>query len=119
MDRIEDNVPLSAYGLDSLTSVRLSGILKAHFGIEATQMQLLSQTMTVTRLHQIQEEQRAAAALAAAVSTTADGHAETKPTNVHEADLDKTVVRLNAATEGTPLFLMQGAGGGIVVLVKA
>ncbi|KAI3601476.1 polyketide synthase [Moniliophthora roreri] len=119
MDRIEDNVPLSAYGLDSLTSVRLSGILKAHFGIEATQMQLLSQTMTVARLHQIQEEQKAAAAKAAAVSATVDGHAETKPANVHEADLDKTVVRLNAATEGTPLFLMHGAGGGIVVLVKA
>ncbi|KAK7047807.1 hypothetical protein VNI00_006135 [Paramarasmius palmivorus] len=112
---VEDNIPLSTYGLDSLTSVRLSGILKTYFGVEVTQLQLLSQTMTVARLYQLQEEQKASAA----TTTIADGPSEVEQTNVHEADLDQTVVRLNTATEGTPLFLMHGAGGGVVVLVKA
>ena len=49
LERVEDNIPLSAYGLDSLTSVRLSGILKSQFGVDVTQLQLLSQTMTGTR----------------------------------------------------------------------
>ncbi|KAK7021060.1 hypothetical protein VNI00_017549 [Paramarasmius palmivorus] len=121
-DRVEENVPLSAYGLDSLTSVRLSGILKAYFSIEVTQLQLLSQTTSVARLHQLQEEQQIAAAAAAASASVSDStpvEAEQIQTNVHEADLDKIVVRLNTATEGTPLFIMHGAGGGIVDLVKA
>ena len=46
--RVEDNVPLSSYGLDSLTSVRLSSILKGAFGLVVTQMQLLAVTMTRT-----------------------------------------------------------------------
>lgn len=39
-------MPLSFYGLDSLTSVRLSNILKGKFGLVVTQMQLLAATMT-------------------------------------------------------------------------
>ncbi|KAL0572907.1 hypothetical protein V5O48_009054 [Marasmius crinis-equi] len=116
LDRVEDNIPLSAYGLDSLTSVRLSGVLKSQFGIDVTQLQLLSQTMTVERLFQLQEEQKASATEIATEDTSS---AEDRPTNVHEADLDQTLVRLNSATEGTPLFLLHGAGGGVVVLVKA
>ena len=46
---VEDNIPLSSYGLDSLTSVRLSGILKQHFDINVTQLQLLSRHMTGKR----------------------------------------------------------------------
>ncbi|KAI3605818.1 polyketide synthase [Moniliophthora roreri] len=115
IDRVEDNIPFSTYGLDSLTSVRLSGILRTYFGVEVTQLQLLSQTMTVARLYQLQEEQKTSAA----TTVTANGPSEGEQANVHEADLDQTVVRLNTATEGTPLFLMHGAGGGILVLVKA
>ncbi|KAF9261006.1 polyketide synthase [Marasmius fiardii PR-910] len=116
VDRVEDNIPLSTYGLDSLTSVRLSGILKTYFNVEVTQLQLLSQTMTVARLYQLQEEQKASAASnTTKVETTSDQ----EQTNIHEADLDQTIVRLNAVTEGKPLFLMHGAGGGVVVLVKA
>lgn len=43
---VEENIPLSSYGLDSLTSVRLSGILKQYFNISVTQLQLLSRHMT-------------------------------------------------------------------------
>ena len=46
LDAIEETVPFSTYGLDSLTSVRLSTILKKLFGLEVTQMQLLSSHMT-------------------------------------------------------------------------
>ena len=45
-DAMEETVPFSTYGLDSLTAVRLSGILKKLFSLEATQMQLLSSHMT-------------------------------------------------------------------------
>ena len=43
---VAENIPLSSYGLDSLTSVRLSGILKQYFNISVTQLQLLSRHMT-------------------------------------------------------------------------
>jgi acyl carrier protein len=46
VDDIEDDIPLSSYGLDSLTSVRLSGILKQYFDTTVTQLQLLSSHMT-------------------------------------------------------------------------
>lgn len=49
IEAVQENIPLSTYGLDSLTSVRLSGILKAQFGIQATQLQLLSNYMSSTR----------------------------------------------------------------------
>ncbi|KAK1215285.1 hypothetical protein PQX77_022103 [Marasmius sp. AFHP31] len=116
LERVEDNIPLSAYGLDSLTSVRLSGVLKSQFGIDVTQLQLLSQTMTVERLFQLQEEQKIATSETTISNTTPD---EERTSNVHEADLGQTIVRLNSATEGTPLFVVHGAGGGVVVLVKA
>ena len=45
---VEENIPLASYGLDSLTSVRLSGILKQYFDITVTQLQLLSRHMTGT-----------------------------------------------------------------------
>jgi hypothetical protein len=37
---------------------------------------------------------------------------------VHQADLDQTVVRLNNVTDGRPLFVIHGAGGGILVMLK-
>lgn len=46
VEDVEDTIPLSSYGLDSLTSVRLSGILKTYFDITVTQLQLLSSHMT-------------------------------------------------------------------------
>ncbi|KAF8157648.1 hypothetical protein K438DRAFT_1777141 [Mycena galopus ATCC 62051] len=48
IDAVQENIPLSTYGLDSLTSVRLSGILKAQFGIQVSQLQLLSNYMSGT-----------------------------------------------------------------------
>jgi acyl carrier protein len=46
VEDIETNIPLSSYGLDSLTSVRLSGILKQYFDTTVTQLQLLSSHIT-------------------------------------------------------------------------
>jgi acyl carrier protein len=46
VDEIEETVPLSGYGLDSLTAARLKGVLKAQFDLEVTQLQLLSSYMT-------------------------------------------------------------------------
>lgn len=51
VEDVEENIPLSSYGLDSLTSVRLSGILKQYFDITATQLQLLSSHMTGKHPH--------------------------------------------------------------------
>src|ERR1700722_13661511 len=48
VEDVEDTIPLSNYGLDSLTSVRLSNILKTYFDIAVTQLQLLSSHMTGT-----------------------------------------------------------------------
>ncbi|KAF9238192.1 polyketide synthase [Melanogaster broomeanus] len=105
-DEIMDNVPLSSYGLDSLTSVRLSGTLKTDFGINVTQLQLLGNAMTVIRLMALQEEQKLAAS---SLFGIAKGH---------EADLDQTIVRLNNVTDGRPLFVIHGAGGGVLVMLR-
>ncbi|KAF9237183.1 polyketide synthase [Melanogaster broomeanus] len=116
-NEIMDNVPLSNYGLDSLTSVRLSGILKTDFGMNVTQLQLLGNAMTVLRLTDLQEQH-----LLAASSTTleiASGDTQVLGIEgVHEVDLDQTVVRLNNVTDGRPLFLIHGAGGGVLVMLK-
>jgi acyl carrier protein len=50
---VEDTIPLSSYGLDSLTSVRLSGILKTYFDITVTQLQLLSSHTTGENQHSL------------------------------------------------------------------
>lgn len=42
VDEIDETLPLSGYGLDSLTAGRLKGVLKAQFSLEVTQLQLLS-----------------------------------------------------------------------------
>jgi fatty acid synthase, animal type len=46
VEDLEVHIPLSSYGLDSLTSVRLSSVLKQHFGFTVTQLQLLGGHMT-------------------------------------------------------------------------
>jgi fatty acid synthase, animal type len=46
VEDIETNIPLSSYGLNSLTSIRLSGILKQYFDTTVTQLQLLSSHIT-------------------------------------------------------------------------
>ncbi|KDQ50123.1 hypothetical protein JAAARDRAFT_711195 [Jaapia argillacea MUCL 33604] len=113
---VEDNVPLSSYGLDSLTSVRLSGILKAHFDLTVTQLQLLGGNMTVGRLEIIREEQ-ANNASSSGVKEIAEGGPMSSNDMLQE-DLGNTVIRLNRVTEGKPVFIMHGAGGGVLVLQK-
>ncbi|KAF9237185.1 polyketide synthase [Melanogaster broomeanus] len=116
-NEIMDNVPLSSYGLDSLTSVRLSGILKTDFGMNVTQLQLLGNAMTVLRLMDLQEQHLLAAS--SATLETASGDTQVLGIDgVHEVDLDQTVVRLNNVTDGRPLFLIHGAGGGVLVMMK-
>ncbi|KAF9237180.1 polyketide synthase [Melanogaster broomeanus] len=116
-NEIMDNVPLSSYGLDSLTSVRLSGILKTDFGMNVTQLQLLGNAMTVLRLIDLQEQH-----LLAATSTTLETASRDTQVlgieGVHEVDLDQTIVKLNNVTHGRPLFLIHGAGGGVLVMMK-
>jgi fatty acid synthase, animal type len=46
VENVEDAIPLAIYGFDSLTSVRLSNILKTYFDTTVTQLQLLSSHMT-------------------------------------------------------------------------
>lgn len=76
----------------------------------------IADTFTVERLQAMQEEQRTAAdENQEASNATAELPSTDQAT---EDDTDKTVVRLNAVTEGTPLFIFHGAGGGILVLRK-
>ncbi|KAF9237175.1 hypothetical protein BU15DRAFT_76182 [Melanogaster broomeanus] len=88
-NEIVDNVPLSSYGLDSLTSVRLSGILKKDFGMNITQLQLLGNAMT---------EQHVLAA---------------SSTNLESSNRDAQALGM----EGT-VVLVHGAGGGVLVMLK-
>lgn len=134
VEDIEIDVPLSSYGLDSLTSVRLSGILKQYFDTTVTQLQLLSshitgmsfvfqyQTMdnlwmSVKKLEAMQEEQRLASA-AAQVSTPDKSEDDATGQASLEGDMDKTIVHLNAVSEGRPIFILHGAGGGVLVMQK-
>ncbi|KAF9239507.1 hypothetical protein BU15DRAFT_74658 [Melanogaster broomeanus] len=116
-NEIMDNVPLSSYGLDSLTSVRLSGTLKTNFGMNVTQLQLLGNTMTVLRLTDL-HEQHLLAASSTILETTSKDTQVLGIEGVHEADLDQTIVRLNNVADGRPLFLVHGAGGGVLVMLK-
>ncbi|KAJ3555439.1 hypothetical protein NM688_g2577 [Phlebia brevispora] len=113
---VEENIPLSSYGLDSLTSVRLSGILKQKFDINVTQLQLLSRHMTVERLGAMREEQRLATKATQGADDSVAGEQHKDQTTLDDAD--QTVVSLNSATEGKPLLIFHGAGGGILVLRK-
>ncbi|KAH9940662.1 polyketide synthase [Amylocystis lapponica] len=114
LDAVEENIPLSSYGLDSLTSVRLSGILKSQFSISVTQLQLLSSYLTVEKLQSMLDEQRTASASEVAHEATALSTSEQSATR----SLDQTVIPLNDITEGRPLFMIHGAGGGIGVMRK-
>ncbi|CCM04557.1 uncharacterized protein FIBRA_06738 [Fibroporia radiculosa] len=118
VNEIADNVPLSSYGLDSLTSVRLSGILKTDFNVSVTQLQLLGNSMTVQRLMGLQEETKADSSSAVVGTTNKDSLDVQGAEGVHHADMDKTIVRLNNVTDGQPLFIVHGAGGGVLVMLK-
>ncbi|KIJ24979.1 hypothetical protein M422DRAFT_216980 [Sphaerobolus stellatus SS14] len=116
VDEIEETIPLSGYGLDSLTAARLKGILKVEFGLDVTQLQLLSSYMTVEKLLSMQAEQAAVAQQAQdSVNeqdvSSADGAAIENTTN-------ETIVQLNDVKEGLPVFFVHGAGGGVLVLRK-
>ncbi|KZT06920.1 polyketide synthase [Laetiporus sulphureus 93-53] len=115
---VEENIPLSSYGLDSLTSVRLSGILKQYFDVTVTQLQLLSSYMTVEKLQAMQEEQRLASASEAQNAGASDAKFDATGQSNLENDMDKTIVRLNNVNEGRPFFILHGAGGGVLVLQK-
>jgi hypothetical protein len=101
--------------------------------MNVTQLQLLGNTMTgmlfvssstmcihitlVLRLIDLQEQQILAASSASVETASKDTQA-LGIDGVHEVDLDQTIVRLNSVTEGRPLFLIHGAGGGVLVMLK-
>ncbi|CCM04590.1 uncharacterized protein FIBRA_06771 [Fibroporia radiculosa] len=118
VNEVADNVPLSSYGLDSLTSVRLSGILKTDFNVSVTQLQLLGNSMTVQRLMALQEELKVDSSSAVVGTANKDSLDVQGAEGVHHADMDKTIVRLNNITDGQPLFIVHGAGGGVLVMLK-
>ncbi|KIJ60835.1 polyketide synthase [Hydnomerulius pinastri MD-312] len=117
-NEVADNVPLASYGLDSLTSVRLSGILKTNFNVSVTQLQLLGNSMTVQRLMALQEELKADSSSAVVGTSNKDSFDVLGAEGVHHADMDKTIVRLNSVTDGQPVFIVHGAGGGVLVMLK-
>ncbi|KAJ6535978.1 hypothetical protein DFH09DRAFT_1043015 [Mycena vulgaris] len=113
VEAVQENIPLSTYGLDSLTSVRLSGILKAQFGIQVSQLQLLGNYMSVEKLQTLWEEQERATVPEKIARTESSGGS-----GAERDDLSETILRLNNISEGFPLFLVHGAGGGVGVLRK-
>jgi fatty acid synthase len=66
----------------------------------------------------MQEEQRPTSASIAQVATSSESGDRLTGEAALEHDMDKTIVRLNTATEGQPLFVLHGAGGGILVMQK-
>nr|ART89046.1 polyene polyketide synthase 1 [Agaricomycetes sp.] len=119
VEDVEENIPLSSYGLDSLTSVRLSGILKQYFDITVTQLQLLSAHTTVSKLQTMQEEQRLATSAAAdSSSMSSRSNDATDSSTTLKTDMDKTVIPLNTVSTGRPVFIIHGAGGGVLVMQK-
>ncbi|GJJ08186.1 Type I Iterative PKS [Clathrus columnatus] len=116
VDEIEETIPLSGYGLDSLTAARLKGTLKAEFNMEVTQIQLLSTRTTVEKLLAMGAEQAAAAQQAQ--SSVNEQDASPADGASTENAMDETVVPLNHIKDGQPVFLVHGAGGGILVLCK-
>ena len=66
----------------------------------------------------MQEEQRLVSASEAQVATSFESGDNSTSQAALESDMDKTVVRLNSVTEGRPLFILHGAGGGILVMQK-
>jgi fatty acid synthase len=68
----------------------------------------------------MQEEQRLASVSASETQVVTSFESEDNLAGqvVLENDMDKTVVRLNTVTEGRPLFILHGAGGGILVMQK-
>ncbi|CCM00452.1 uncharacterized protein FIBRA_02484 [Fibroporia radiculosa] len=120
VDEIEETVPLSGYGLDSLTAARLRGILKSSFGLDVTQLQLLSGYMTgklYNRLVSMQVEQ-AAEAVAEETSAADTQDPSLTDNGYSENDMNQTIVRLNSVKDGSPVFIVHGAGGGVLVLRK-
>ncbi|PWN40837.1 hypothetical protein IE81DRAFT_292760, partial [Ceraceosorus guamensis] len=103
-DSLDERAPLSSLGLDSLTAVKLSGLLKRQFGLSFTQMQLLG----ATTLRDIQASSEVAQPNGNSASNgTAKGSASL------DSAADTCVVHLNDVTNGDPLFLIHGAGGSI------
>ncbi|KAF8837242.1 polyketide synthase [Paxillus ammoniavirescens] len=115
-DEIEETVPLSGYGLDSLTAARLKGVLKAQFDLEVTQLQLLSSYMTVEKLLSMQAEQATVAQQGQDAGNEQDVSSHDGPSG--ENDVNETVIPLNDVKEGSPVFFVHGAGGGVLVLRK-
>lgn len=65
----------------------------------------------------MQDEQRQAASLSTAQSSSGPSSTDASASTL-EADMDKTVIRLNSVTTGRPLFVVHGAGGGVLVMQK-
>ncbi|OSX56630.1 hypothetical protein POSPLADRAFT_1088939, partial [Postia placenta MAD-698-R-SB12] len=114
---IEETIPLSSYGLDSLIAARLSGILRAEFGVDVTQLQLLSGHMTVQRLLSIQAEKDTASTPENPVSTSTSQSTYLAARQSEDSG-GQTIVHLNDVATGCPFFVIHGAGGGVSVLRK-
>src|SRR6202044_2933999 len=74
--------------------------------------------ISVDKLQEMQEEQRLASASSVQGSTSFKSEDDSIGQAALESDMDKSIVRLNAVTEGRPLFIIHGAGGGVLVMQK-
>ena len=66
----------------------------------------------------MQEEQRLASTSSVQGSTSFKSEDDSIGQATLESDMDKSIVRLNTVTEGRPLFIIHGAGGGVLVMQK-
>src|ERR1700730_18283762 len=64
----------------------------------------------------MQEEQRVASVSKDQVATPSESGDNSAGQAALENDMNKTLVRLNMITEGRPLFILHGAGGGVLVM---
>jgi fatty acid synthase len=115
-DDLDPNAPLANYGLDSLTSIRLSTLLQTELGLSVSQLQLLSGYCTISRLQEMLQENEFRAPGTSGMHGEVGDPTASLPWNIPEAEMGKTVVPLNGVSDGAPLFICHGAGGGVLVL---
>ncbi|PWN86716.1 hypothetical protein FA10DRAFT_304822 [Acaromyces ingoldii] len=97
-NEVRDDNALKNYGFDSLSASRLSAAIRQHFGVDVSQLQLLSDA-NLGRLE--------------ALAATAGHHLPLQNRESRELDADDCVVTLNNVADGQNLFILHG--GGIVI----